>query len=202
MKKNLLVALLVAFITLPASAQNFRWGVEAGLNFNKISVSALTNAMDAKAGFFIGPKVQFNLPLVGLIVDGSLQYSQSGIKTVDDNTMTLPYIVLPINIKYALGLGSVVSLYLSTGPQFNLYVGSTSTYEYGLLAEEIAPKRTSFNWNVGLGAHILSHFQVGVTYSIGLGNTMTISDLSFGGIASEAFTGKNNIWQVRLAYMF
>lgn len=189
----------MALLAIPANAQ-FKWGVEAGLNFNSLSISNITS--NTKTGFFVGPKVQFGIAGTGLIIDGSAQYWQNYAEVENTSSKSLPYIVIPVNVKYAFGLGSVAAIYISTGPQWNWYVGSKYTYSSdGVDVYELAPKTSSMNWNVGLGVHLIKHLQVGVTYSIGLGNNVSFDDLSVGKVLGD-ISGKSNVWQVRLAYMF
>lgn len=200
--------MFLAIIAIPANAQ-FKWGVEGGVNLSKIDVSNLTSS--TKTGFFIGPKIQFTIPVVGLMIDASAQYSQSSMDTgidcvTDDsgnmveikNTKTLPYIVVPVNLKYGVGLGSAASVYLSTGPQWNYFVGSSSNW----FGYEIAPQSSSMFWNVGVGLHLLKHLQLGVTYNIAMGDNIKFNMIGVDDVVTNLAKGKNNIWQVRLAYMF
>lgn len=200
--KVLFLALAAVCCVLPASAQ-FKFGVEAGLNASKVSV----DHFDAKnrTGWFVGPKAQFTLPVVGLGVDAALLYSQKYMEMEPETnlgesgsiTKNMPYLEIPINLKYNLGFSSLIGIYVATGPQYSWYLGgktlSWNNLEYGSL------ETSSFSWNVGLGINALSHLQVGVTYNIALGQTGEVT-----GIADVAKTAKlkNNTWQVRLAYMF
>ena len=195
MKKNLLIVMLMALLAIPANAQ-FRWGLEAGLNFNSLSISNITS--NTKTGFFVGPKVQFGIAGTGLSFDGSAQYWQNYAEVENTSSKSLPYIVIPVNIKYAFGLGSVAAIYISTGPQWNWYVGSKYTYDNGI---ELEPKTSSMNWNVGLGVHRINHLHSCVTDSIGLGNNISFNELSAGKVIDN-ISGKSNVWQVRFAYMF
>lgn len=200
--KVFFLALVAVCTALPASAQ-FKFGIEAGLNASKINA----DHFDAKnrTGWFIGPKAQFTVPVVGLGVDAALLYSQKYMEiNAEDNalqdatfTKNMPYLEIPINLKYNLGFSSLIGIYLATGPQYSWYLGGKSLtwdgVKYGSL------ETSSFSWNVGLGINALSHLQVGVTYNIALGQTGEVT-----GIVDAAKTAKlkNNTWQVRLAYMF
>ena len=200
--KVFFLALVAVCCALPASAQ-LKFGVEAGLNASKVNV----DDFDAKnrTGWFIGPKAQFTVPVIGLGIDAAVLYSQKYMEiNADENalqdatfTKNMPYLEIPINLKYNLGFSSLIGIYLATGPQYSWYLGGKSLTwngtEYGSL------ETSSFSWNVGLGINALSHLQVGVTYNIALGQTGEIT-----GIVGAAKTAKlkNNTWQVRLAYMF
>lgn len=200
--KVLFLAIAAVCCVLPANAQ-FKFGVEAGLNASKVNV----DHFDAKnrTGWFIGPKVQFTVPVIGLGVDAALLYSQKYMEINAENdaleatsiTKNMPYLEIPINLKYNIGFSSLIGIYLATGPQYSWYLGGKSlTWEgvkYGSL------ETSSFSWNVGLGINALNHLQVGVTYNIALGQTGEISGIVE---AAKAAKLKNNTWQVRLAYMF
>ena len=187
---------------MPASAQ-LKFGVEGGLNASKVSVDQL-NAKN-RTGWFIGPKVQFTAPVIGLGLDAALLYSQKYLEvSTEDNSLVegtikqnMPYLEIPINLRYNIGFSSLIGAYIATGPQYSWYLGGKSLtlndISYGSL------ETSSFSWNVGVGINALSHLQLGVTYNIALGQTGEVT-----GIVEAAKTAKlkNNTWQVRLAYMF
>lgn len=211
MKKfTVLLAFLAAFATT-ASAQ-FRWGVEGGMNLSKINVSGDGGMFgsDNRTGWFIGPKAQFTIPAIGLGIDGALLYSQKYMKmdyteTEEDGTSevyagknkSLPYIEIPINLRYNIGFSSILGMYIATGPQFNWYLGSRNlTFDNVSLG---SLERSTFSWNVGVGITALNHLQVGIAYNIALGETGNIKNAMD---AVESFDLKNNTFQVRLAYLF
>lgn len=200
--KVLFLAIAAVCCVLPANAQ-LKFGVEAGLNASKVNVDNFS--AKNRTGWFIGPKAQFTVPVIGLGVDAALLYSQKYMEINAESdaleaasiTKNMPYLEIPINLKYNLGFSSLIGVYLATGPQYSWYLGGkTLTWnnlEYGSL------ETSSFSWNVGIGINALSHLQVGVTYNIALGQTGEITGLAE---AAKAAKLKNNTWQIRLAYMF
>ena len=73
-KLSIVMMCLAAFLlTVPASAQ-FRWGLEGGVNLSKASVKGDGGLFDAsnRTGWFVGPKVQMTMPIIGLGIDASL----------------------------------------------------------------------------------------------------------------------------------
>ena len=200
--KMLFLALVACCCVLTASAQ-LKFGVEGGLNASKVSVDQL-NAKN-RTGWLIGPKVQFTAPVIGLGLDAALLYSQKYLEvSTEDNSLVegtikqnMPYLEIPINLRYNIGFSSLIGAYIATGPQYSWYLGGKSLtlndISYGSL------ETSSFSWNVGVGINALSHLQLGVTYNIALGQTGEVT-----GIVDAAKTAKlkNNTWQVRLAYMF
>ena len=110
---------------------------------------------------------------------------------------SMPYVEIPINLRYNFGFSSLVGVYLATGPQYNWYLGSRNLKYAG---ESIGSlERSTFSWNVGAGVTLLSHLQVGVTYNIAMGETGKLGGV---GDVIKEFDVKNNTWQVRLAYLF
>ena len=118
MKKiaTLLAGLALLLVTAaPAAAQSLSWGVTAGLNLSKLSLSgdykdmAGTNfSTDNKAGWYVGPKVVFNTVL-GVGVDASLQYSERNL-SIGGESEKYRTIEIPINLRYNIGLGSIASV--------------------------------------------------------------------------------------------
>ena len=200
--KVLFVAIMASCCALPASAQ-LKFGVEGGLNASKVSVDHF-NAKN-RTGRFIGPKVQFSVPVVGFAIDGALLYSQKYLQVDSQNELgetatikqDMPCLDLPINFKYNIGFSSLIGVYVSTGPQYSWNLGKKSLYsddeQYGSL------EASSFSWNVGVGVNALKVLQVGVTYNIALGKTGEVENLYDAATTAKL---KNNTWQVRLACMF
>ena len=112
---TLAIALFCLCVAIPAQAQLLRWGVKGGVNMTKIDFGE--NYKDKMAGFFIGPMAEVNIPVVGLGVDAALLFSQKGIKA-DDGRVKQFGVDIPVNLKYTLGLGSMLGIYVAAGPDF------------------------------------------------------------------------------------
>lgn len=204
----LAICMAVLCFASPAQAQ-FKWGIEGGVNMSKMSIDGDGGILDAsnRTGWFIGPKAQFTVPVIGLGIDGAILYSQKYMKLeLNDEGETdatpnksMPYLEIPINVKYNIGLSSIFGVYIATGPQFGWYMGSRNISMGDISAGTL--ERSNFSWNVGLGVNALSHFQVGVTYNIPIGKTGEMKDAELVDVA-KSIELKNNTWQVRLAYMF
>ena len=202
MKKFFLAVAMLFIIggATTASAQ-FKFGIVAGMNMSKLSFDdgKYFNS-EHRAGWYVGPKVWFNIPIVGLGVNASAQYSQRrmNVKSGDgedavSDSKNLNTIEIPINVRYTLGLGSIASVYAETGPQFGFNVGNKTVSEVAKF------KSSNVTWNVGIGARVLGHLEAGVGYNIALSK--------FGELVPDALTGtkndfKSNTWQVQVAYLF
>ena len=199
---GIVLACLAAWLwATPASAQ-FKWGLEAGVNMSKVRVSGDGGLFDSsnRTGWFVGPKAQVVMPVIGLGIDASILYSQKYMKLEADGesspNKSLPYLEIPINLRYNYGFSSLVGIYLATGPQYNWYMGGRGL-DFGDVSGSL--ERSTFSWNVGAGVNLLSHLQIGLTYNIAMGETGQIRSVD--GVV-EAFDMRNNTWQVRLAYLF
>lgn len=191
--KKIFGALMIAVcigMAMPVQAQ-IHFGVKGGLNLSKASLSDIPGNFkkDNFTGFFIGPMAEFNIPIVGLGVDASLLFAQRGVKVtpegVDEYTVKQNGLDIPVNLKYNIGLGSLLGLYIAAGPDFYFDFEKKSG---------IDKKKAEVGINVGAGVKLLNHLQVGANYNIPLGDTAKIegTDGSY----------KTKTWQVSVAYIF
>lgn len=198
MKKLFLaLTLLLTFAwATPASAE-LKFGVVGGLNLSKMSFSGGDKGLlssDNRCGWYIGPKAQFTLPLIGLGLDASIQYSQRRLNSSEyefSDSQTYKSIEVPINVRYTIGLSSLVSIYGATGPQFGFNCDKSLFRDM-----DISVKDANVTWNVGVGLTLLNHLQVGAGYNFGIGKWAESKDPDFD------LSAKANTWQVQVAYLF
>lgn len=184
---TLLVAVFALFMAVPAQAQLIKFGVKGGVNMTKIDFD---NGKDKMAGFFIGPMAEVTIPVVGLGVDASLLFSQKGIKADDDATKQLG-LDIPVNLKYTIGLGSTLGIFVAAGPDFFFdFKGDDGGYE---------KKKAQVGVNVGAGVKLLKHLQIGINYNIPIGDHFSVKDT---GEALIKGNGKDKTWQISAAYIF
>ena len=184
--KKIFGALLIAVcigMAMPAQAQ-IHFGVKGGLNLSKASFSNVKENFkkDNFTGFFIGPMAEFTIPIVGLGVDGALLFSQRGKDEVKQTGLEVP-----VNLKYTIGLGSLLGIYIAAGPDF-FFDFKKKDY--------VDRKKAQVALNLGAGVKLLKHLQVGVTYQLPMGDSFTWEE------AGKAFGAKNKTWQVSAAYLF
>lgn len=162
MKKWILVFAVLLTTTLTASAFGPKLGVTGGYNLSwtKVNSSAFRNMVDGKsgAGWFIGPKVDFDL-LLGLHLDGALVYNQRKFTVAQegkaDFSKTYSSLDVPVNAKYRFTI-SGIGVYASTGPQFSFSMGSknisVSNWEIQDGATPVFKRSNlSTTWNFGAG---------------------------------------------------
>ena len=185
----LAVAVCCFFLATPAQAQLLKWGVKGGLNLAELDIEGFIaeEALEENStSFFIGPMVETTIPLLGLGIDGALLYSQKGEKEWKQQG-----IEIPVNLKYTIGLGSTLGVYLAAGPDFYFNLKDIDWADV---------KTTQVGINLGAGVKLLRKLQVGITYQIPMGDTFEGMDLVSG--VDKAISAKTKTWQVSLAYIF
>ena len=188
MKKLFSTLMVVACLIMAIPAQSqVRFGVKGGLDVSKIN----TDWAESSTGFFVGPMVDFTLPVVGLGIDAAALYSQSGIKFEGTSKDNLKTIEVPVNLKWTVGLGSTLGLFVAAGPQFGFGLNdSDKLLDYN---------KAFVSVNVGAGLKLLRHLQLGVNYNFGASKVGSIIAEGNDRL-SESY--RKNSWQVSLAYIF
>ena len=207
--KKIISALMMAVcigMAMPAQAQLIKFGVKGGVNLAKADLNTSDFKTDNFTGFFIGPMAEVTIPLIGLGVDASLLFSQRGVKVssrdfidpladsdpiIGNRTIRQNGLDIPINLKYTIGLGSSLGIYVAAGPDFYFNFSGDKVYEnYGRLNK----KNAQIGINVGAGVKLLRHLQVGASYNIPLNKTAEWKEADF--------SYKTKMWQISAAYIF
>lgn len=218
----------------PAQAQ-VKFGVKGGLNVTNMTFTKDIFDASNKTGFFIGPMVKVSLPLgfsvdaaalydqksadvkyeytevmyVDKTTDGSFLLSpsvdvvyqkSSGVAKVKQQSINVP-----VNLRYAVGLGSMANMFFFAGPQWGFNIGHKNYDTSFSNGQEdhnfFSFKNSNFSINVGLGATLLKHLQVSANYNIACGKT---ADISYGKVLESIAKARSrsNCWQIALGYWF
>lgn len=204
MKKILTIVAItcIAFAT-PAQAQ-VKFGLKGGLNLTSLSADGVNSAISNKSGFYVGPTVKFTLPVVGLSIDGSALYDQRNAKIKGtDQTIKAQSIQIPINVRYGIGLSSVVNVFAFAGPQFGFNIGDKSK-DLNSIVEDVkgwSLKSSNISGNIGIGATVFSKLQITANYNFQLSKSGEVNYINENG---DEATGKMkfNSWQLGLGYYF
>lgn len=137
--KKFIVCALLAIGTLAAHAQ-FRWGVTAGVNFEKQRFKQKLITVDGGVGFSGGVIGELMFPGIGFGVDFGLNYEQHSSKInfgereiwASDGygklTNTLHLIQIPVNLRFKYtrlnGIESLIAPFVYVGPVFNIRAGN------------------------------------------------------------------------------
>lgn len=180
-----MIAICCMFMAMPAQAQLIKWGVKGGVNMAKIDWNGgYEGNKDNSTGFFIGPMAEITIPIIGLGVDGAIMYSQRGKDEWKQQGLEIP-----VNLKYTIGMGSVLGIYFAAGPDFFF---NFKDVKWGGVNTNVDKKNTQVGLNLGAGVKLLQHLQVGVNYQIPLGNSFSLENVDF----------KTKTWQISAAYLF
>ncbi len=186
-----LVAICCLAMATPAQAQLLKWGLKGGVNMSKIDWDGGAKGnKDNSTGFFIGPMAELTVPLIGLGIDGALMYSQRG-----ENEWKQQGIEIPVNLKYTIGLGSILGVYVAAGPDFFFNFKDTKW-------EGFDTKATQVGLNIGAGVKLVQHLQIGVNYQIPLGDSFSWKGVGEAISDEIGGNGKTKTWQISLAYLF
>lgn len=209
MKKIFTLALLSVglLVSSTVNAQSIQFGVKGGLNVTDMKINTKVFDKSNQIGAFVGPTVKFSLPIVGLGIDASALYDfhQAKVEFAGEaQTVKQQQIAIPVNLRYAIGLGSSANVFFFAGPQWGINIGEkdfkwTKGSSYSLA-------KSNFSMNVGLGVTLLKHLQLNANYNVALGKT---ADVNFwkavettGQQIIDKEKSRNNSWQIGLAYYF
>lgn len=189
MKKaiSLFILVLALGFTLPLQGQ-LRFGVKGGMNVSKISLSSSTFDAENRGGWFVGPMAELTIPILGLGIEAAGLYTQNKLR-VEGSDATLKTVEVPVNLKWTLGLGSMLGVYIAAGPQFGFNLGERSTNFWQL-------KKNNTSLNIGAGVKLIRHLQLGVTYNFGLSDIAVITN------HDNTIDVKQRSWQLSAAYIF
>ncbi len=182
------LAMLLCLVVVPAEAQGIDFGVRAGTTRATLSFDKDSFFGKGHYGWFIGPAVKVNLPLM-FSADGAVLFDQREVKIAGDEgqTMKIKQISIPVNARFNLDLapGTGTGLYLSAGPQVAFNVGDSEfkwsnkeSYE-----NTFQLKKSAFSINLGAGLYLMKQLEVGFAYNIEMGST---GDITWGKLTDKA----------------
>ncbi len=184
------IMVMALFVAVPAQAQ-FSWGIKGGVNLVSNDLSNLSGIVQDKAqimnkdnytGFFIGPKAELRVPILGFGIEAAALYSQKGMSVGDNETFKQNSFQIPLNIKYSFGLGNVANVFIAAGPEFGFNVGETTKVFNNVQFDDVTGvttgdvsayvlEKSTLSINIGLGATLLNHLQVALNYNMPWGKT-------------------------------
>ena len=185
---------IALFVAIPAQAQ-FSWGIKGGLNLASNDFSDLKGmnkeqimSTDSYTGFFIGPKAELRVPILGFGLEAAALYSQKGMSLGDNETFKQNSFLIPLNVKYAFGLGNFANIFIAAGPEFGFNMGETSKVVSNLIVgadgetsgdiKAYVLEKSTLSINVGVGATLLNHLQVALNYNVPWGKTAEFQTIS------------------------
>ena len=165
--------------------------------------SAMTMAVQAQnVKLFAGPTLQVSLPIGGLGIDIAGLYNQKKYE-VNGESIKQQSILVPVNARLNLGIGSTAGLYVAAGPQFSFNIGDDKfEWKKADVENTFQLKKSAFSVNLGAGIYFSDHLEIGFAYNIALGST---ADATWRKATDAAFhedDTKPKSWHISAAYYF
>ena len=202
MKRFFSLVVLFSAMTMAVQAQNVKFGVKGGLDFQNMKFDNSVFNTDNKLGWFVGPTLQISLPIGGLGVDIAGLYNQKKYE-VNGESIKQQNILVPVNARLNLGIGSTAGLYVAAGPQFSFNIGDDEfTWKKENVENTFQLKKSAFSVNLGAGIYFSSNLEIGFAYNIALGST---ADATWGKATDAAFhkdDTKPKSWHISAVYYF
>lgn len=202
----MLLAMIVTMTAANNASAQIKFGLKGGVNVTDMSLNSSVFDASNRTGFFVGPTIKVQLPLVGLGIDASALYDQREAKikvgnTTTKETLRSQAINIPINLRYGWGLSSMANIFLFAGPQFGFNVGDKD--QKITESSTWSVKNSNFSLNFGAGVTLLSHLQLTANYNLVCGKTSdaTIKE-GLEQLTNKEVRSRANAWQIALAYYF
>lgn len=202
----MLLAMIVTMTAANNASAQIKFGLKGGINVTDMSLNSSVFDASNRTGFFVGPTIKVQLPLVGLGIDASALYDQREAKikvgnTTTKETLRSQAINIPINLRYGWGLSSMANIFLFAGPQFGFNVGDKD--QKITESSTWSVKNSNFSLNFGAGVTLLSHLQLTANYNVVCGKTSdaTITE-GLEQLTNKEVRSRANAWQIALAYYF
>lgn len=202
MKRFFSLVVLFSAMTMAVQAQNVKFGVKGGLDLQNMKFDNSVFNTDNKLGWFVGPTLQISLPIGGLGVDIAGLYNQKKYE-VNGESIKQQSILVPVNARLNLGIGSTAGLYVAAGPQFSFNIGDDKfEWKKADVENTFQLKKSAFSVNLGAGIYFSDHLEIGFAYNIALGST---ADATWRKATDAAFhkdDTKPKSWHISAAYYF
>jgi hypothetical protein len=190
----------------PAGAQ-VRFGLRGGFELTQMDFKSKALDNSNRAGFYVGPQVKFQLPVVGLGVDVAALYNRRDLKVAGEG-FTQQSLYLPAHARYGANIGELLGVFLSIGPQLSFNLGDDlfhwrdneeNNNQYSL-------QNTMLSFDFGVGMNFGPHFEATLYYNLPVGKTADFTWEELGKkLANEDWNrakNKTNAWHIGLTYFF
>ena len=202
------VAVLTALPTvLPMQAQMARFAIKGGFEMTEMDFTSESLNKSNRTGFYIGPQVKFKLPVIGLGIDVSALYNYRDLK-VEEESFNQQSLLIPANVRYGVGLGEALGIFLCAGPQFSFNLGDDVMYwrDNEKNNNQFNLQNTMLSLNLGLGVNFGPHLEAALFYNVPLGKTADFTwDLLGEQLEDQTWKrakSRTNAWHLSLSYYF
>lgn len=201
---------------LSAYGQGVKFGVKGGIDLAQFNLKNASEILrtNNNTGWFIGPTVKLSLPAgIGFDLAALFNHRRTDVDIyyMDDKTtdtrklekLKTNQIIVPLNVRYDIGLSDALSIFGFAGPQVAFRIGDEvqSLADLKNDAMDWRLKSSNFSVNAGLGI-VVSNLQLSANYNVGIGKTGDVTWKDAVGGVVDGYRGKYNSWQIALAYYF
>jgi opacity protein-like surface antigen len=199
--KKILLSLGAAFLLAAGAQAQTSWGLKAGLNFPKITVSGNgeSESSGTSTNFHVTGYASIPAATNFAIQPGLSLQGKGGKADVlgEDVTTNLMYLEVPVNAVYYIPTGYTGSVFVGAGPYAGLGLSGkvkggdeSMDIEFGSNADEM--KRFDWGFNFLLGYKLNNGFLINGGYGLGLGNLSNV----------DGITSNNRVFSVGIGYEF
>lgn len=193
-KISLLIVVTALCCAFQAKA-DFKYGIKAGLNVDKMHTNSKLLDSDNRCGFTAGVTAEFTVPIIGVGADVSVMFTRmyTELNTFGyTNKIHGSFLEIPLHLKYKVNIPAVnhiIRPYVFTGPSLATKLGSSRSFG--------DTKTAQWGWDLGLGIELVQHLQVGAGYTWGMNKIASIWTST-----SDEIKVRNNYWTVTAAWLF
>ena len=205
--RMMMLSFVIFHLSFNEAQAQVRIGVKGGFQLANMEFSNDDLKKSNRMGFFIGPAVKIGLPVTGLAIDAAALYDQRDLK-VQHETFKQQSFVLQGDARYGVGLGDLLGLFLTAGPQFSFNVGDDVMHWFGSDGElkSFTLQETMLSVNFGLGISFANHLEGIVSYNIPISKT---ADFTWQQLGDEIWEEtwnydktRTNAWRLSVIYFF
>lgn len=199
MKKISICLTLMLLLVGSVGWSQTKFGIKGGLNFNSIKdlSTDVNESWNSKIGYHAGITAQFKIPVIGLAIqpDLLLMRQESEMTNQPDNTVTIDYLTLPLNLQLGLDL-LLFRPYITVSPYL-----SYALQKDGILLDAEWKDLNRIDYGVGVGVGFdFWKLQVVGKYVWGFGTLQEAGANSIQGISLSDATKEG--FQLSLAIFF
>lgn len=200
--------LLVFSLSSTALFSQVKFGVKAEVGLNNPTFSTSALEVDNMTSYSIGPSIEalFPFAVVDFGLEASLLYNDNRMTVANltgegssgERDVSNRYLLLPLNAKVKLGLGSLPLKIFATAGPYAGYLISGDEVDLEEIGNDIQAKSFQAGANIGAGVEILNMIQVGVNYRVQLTDNYALDQPNWG----DPLNGKTDSWNITAAIYF
>lgn len=205
--KMMVLSCVVCHLSVSEVSAQVHIGVKGGLELTQMEFSSAALRESNRAGFYVGPQVKFQLPVVGLGIDVAALYNRRNVKVEHEN-LTQQSLLIPAHIRYGANIGNVLGIFLCAGPQLSFNIGDDIFYwrDEESNNNQYSLQNTLLSMNFGGGVDIGPNLEATIYYNVPLGKT---ADFTWDRLGTELKNetwrrakSRINAWHIALTYFF